>query len=95
MHVWSPLLIFCVAAQYPGVTLDHLSYEDGATLVVVPSMSDGFAQAFHISKAAASNFALPCCAVSIFSFLWAAGKQIDALAESHLLFPAVLKRRPC
>ena len=92
VQVWSPLLIFCVASQFPGVTLDHSSYEAGA--FSVPSLSSGFAQAFHISTSAASILSLPCGAVASFSFMWAAGKQIDALAESHLLFPSLLKRRP-
>jgi amino acid permease len=89
-----PVLVICVASQYPGITLDPSTYWDSAKNVVQNiSMESGFAAAFHLSLRQARMFSLVPCLICAYSFMWASCLQMKALADAQLLFPCLLKQR--
>jgi amino acid permease len=89
-----PVLVLCVASQYPGVTLDYSNYLDSADPSIYNgSMEPGFSAAFPISMRHARIITVCSTLIGAYCFMWASCRQIQALADAQLLFPGLLKQR--
>jgi hypothetical protein len=81
LFITALLVFFMTCSQFPGTAQLQSSS-------LLP-LSNGFANAFHISVLQSSWFCLPAIYGTSLGFLWICGRQFTALGKSGLLLPVI------